>query len=439
MADKNNNELINHSRKKKRSSLPIVLIISLVIGLLVGTISFFLAYRYMISDSVDEIDTDRFSANDMADQVQANLIGSDIDAVVREINTDNKSISFYNIKNETSLTVNVTDNTTFPAGVTFDTLKVGDIFTYVFNEDKALVELKECSEAWEIEDVGLTVNAEAKILTFSDTAQNHPGKSYKYIDELTTVRFKNEYSSMSKISPVDYVALRGYDNGRINRVYSITILKSHGELQLQNINAIDNLEIEINGTVHTPDPDDPRIILTEGTYDIKISGDNCEEVTRNIVIEPDNPYVLDLSKINVKSGILKISSNVSDCKIYINNKEYSMSETPLLEYGTYEVRATKEGYNDAVQNIEIDEDENLCYLSLEKINKNGTITITVSPENASICIDDVYQGTGTVTKELPLGTYIVSASADGYETDRKQVNITVDGQEIPVSFQLNQQ
>ncbi len=176
MAEQGNSELINYGKKKSRGVVPIVLIVSLIIGLLVGAMSFFFSYSYMISDESDSIPEDSFSANDMAGQVQANLIGSDIDAVIKDIDTKTKTVTFYNIKNETTIDVTVTENTSFPANVTFDSLKVGDVFTYVFNEDKALTKLKECEAAWTVSDVGLTVNTNAKLVTFSDTAEQYADK-----------------------------------------------------------------------------------------------------------------------------------------------------------------------------------------------------------------------------------------------------------------------
>lgn len=434
MAEQSNSELINYGRKKKKGVVPMVLVVALIVGLLVGALSFFFAYRYMISDSEGEIPEDTFSANDMADQVLANLIGSDIDAVVKSVDKDNKTITFYNLKKETVNTVTVNEESTLPADVTFDTIKIGDIYTYVFNEDKSLDELKECKDAWTVSDVGLAISTSAKLVKFTGTAENNADTSYKYIEGLTTVRYKNDYSTLEKVSPLDYVELRGYKNGGINRVYSITILKSHGELQFQNINAIDDVVVEINGDKHEPDRKDPRILLTEGTYNIKISGSNCEPVTKTVTIDSAAPFTIDLAKIIVKSGVLNVSANVTDYKVYINNKEYTGGE--LLEYGTYDVIGKKDGYVDAKVSVVIDSDTNSCNLSFEKIDKSGTIGVSVSPSDAQIYIDGTLYGTGSITQKLPLGSYIVSASADGYNTSKKQVNITAVDQQIPVTFTL---
>ena len=70
---------------------------------------------------------------------QANLIGSDIDAVVKSIDKEANTIVFYNLKNDTSSTVNVTDTTIFPKNVTMDTIAVGDIYITNLIKTKTLL------------------------------------------------------------------------------------------------------------------------------------------------------------------------------------------------------------------------------------------------------------------------------------------------------------
>ncbi|MDO5389382.1 MAG: hypothetical protein Q4F63_09125, partial [Clostridia bacterium] len=100
---KSKNELTNY-RRKKRSVTPVMITLVIVMGLFVGIGSFSVVYSYMIADSEGEISTDGFSANDIAGQAQANLIGSDIDAVVTSVSGSveegNAAVTFKNLKND---------------------------------------------------------------------------------------------------------------------------------------------------------------------------------------------------------------------------------------------------------------------------------------------------------------------------------------------------
>lgn len=389
-----------------------------------------------MSDETSEPTEERFSANGVLKQAQANLIGSDIDAVVKAIDKEASTISFYNLKNDTNSTVNVTDKTIFPKDVTMDTVAVGDIYTYKFDKDENITEIKNCQKAWTVEDIGVSINTSAKLVKFSDTSsKDNAEKSYKYVEGLTSVSYKNQPKTLENISPLDYVKIKGYDNGKINRAYSIEILKSHGEIQFQNMDSISNAKVYINDKQYSM-KSDSRVLLTEGTYNVKVTGSNTMDITKQVNVVPDNPTVIDLSKIQVKTGVLNITSNVDGYKLYLNDKEQNAGESPLLEYGTYTVKATKDGYKDFTSSVTIDSDTNTLNIKMKKSETGGTLNLNSVPSSAEIYIDGSYAGTGSVSRSVALGSYVVECKADGYNSDKKQINVSADGQVINLTFQL---
>ena len=134
--------------------------------------------------------------------------------------------------------------------------------------------------------------------------------------------------------------------------------------------------------------------------------------------------------------MLNVTANVSDYKLYINDKEYSPTESNLLEYGTYTVKAVKDGYQDFTTQVTIDADENTCAINMIKSEQSASVTFSTSPEDTVIYIDDSPIGTGSFTKELPLGSYIATAKHAGYGDVTKQINLSVDGQSISADFVL---
>ena len=413
-----------------------MMVIVVIVGFFIGVASFCMAYTYMMSDETSEPTEERFSANGVLKQAQANLIGSDIDAVVKSIDKEANTIVFYNLKNDTSSTVNVTDTTIFPKNVTMDTIAVGDIYTYKFDKDENITEIKTCQKSWTVEDIGVSINTSAKLIKFSDTSsKDNAEKSYKYVEGLTSVSYKNQPKTLENISPLDYVKIKGYDNGKINRAYSIEILKSHGEIQFQNMDSISNAKIYINDKQYSM-KSDSRVLLTEGTYNVKVTGSNTMDITKQVNVVPDNPTVVDLSKIQVKTGVLNISSNVDGYKLYLNDKEQNTGESPLLEYGTYTVKATKDGYKDFTSSVTIDSDTNTLNIKMKKSETGGTLNLNSVPSSAEIYIDGSYAGTGSVSRSVALGSYVVECKADGYNSDKKQINVSADGQVINLTFQL---
>lgn len=436
MVTNNANSDLTAKKQKEKKVIPMMMVIVVIVGFFIGVASFCMAYTYMMSDETSEPTEERFSANGVLKQAQANLIGSDIDAVVKSIDKEANTIVFYNLKNDTSSTVNVTDTTIFPKNVTMDTIAVGDIYTYKFDKDENITEIKTCQKSWTVEDIGVSINTSAKLIKFSDTSsKDNAEKSYKYVEGLTSVSYKNQPKTLENISPLDYVKINGYDNGKINRAYSIEILKSHGEIQFQNMDSISNAKIYINDKQYSM-KSDSRVLLTEGTYNVKVTGSNTMDITKQVNVVPDNPTVVDLSKIQVKTGVLNISSNVDGYKLYLNDKEQNTGESPLLEYGTYTVKATKDGYKDFTSSVTIDSDTNTLDIKMKKSETGGTLNLNSVPSSAEIYIDGSYAGTGSVSRSVALGSYVVECKADGYNSDKKQINVSADGQVINLTFQL---
>lgn len=436
MVTNNANSDLTAKKQKEKKVIPMMMVIVVIVGFFIGVASFCMAYTYMMSDETSEPTEERFSANGVLKQAQANLIGSDIDAVVKSIDKEANTIVFYNLKNDTSSTVNVTDTTIFPKNVTMDTIAVGDIYTYKFDKDENITEIKTCQKSWTVEDIGVSINTSAKLIKFSDTSsKDNAEKSYKYVEGLTSVSYKNQPKTLENISPLDYVKIKGCDNGKINRAYSIEILKSHGEIQFQNMDSISNAKIYINDKQYSM-KSDSRVLLTEGTYNVKVTGSNTMDITKQVNVVPDNPTVVDLSKIQVKTGVLNISSNVDGYKLYLNDKEQNTGESPLLEYGTYTVKATKDGYKDFTSSVTIDSDTNTLNIKMKKSETGGTLNLNSVPSSAEIYIDGSYAGTGSVSRSVALGSYVVECKADGYNSDKKQINVSADGQVINLTFQL---
>lgn len=440
--NKSKNELTTYKRKK-RDVTPAVIVLVTVIGLFVGIGSFSVVYTYMMADSEGEISTDTFSANDIAGQAQANLIGSDIDAVVTAVSTtDNKEIqvTFKSLKNDTSNTVTVTEKTIFPKSTKAEDISVGDLYTYVFDKDKKLEELKECENAWTFNDTDARINKTAKLVKFGTDAKEHKDASYKYDENTISVSDKSGNAlTLENISPMDTVKLTGYNNGITDKVYSIVVVQGHGTLELRNINNIKNARVKIDGKDTSVNVGSPYVTLGEGSHTVVIKGKNISDITKEVSISTETPYVLDLSKVVVSTGALTVYSNVDDYTLYINDKEYDENESILLPYGEYKVRATKNGYSDFSGSVTIDADQNTLKVKLDKANKSGIVNLTATPSDAEIYINDKYIGKGSVKVQLALGSYVAKAVCDGYTSQSKQINVSVDGQEISGSFNLSKE
>jgi hypothetical protein len=297
----------------------------------------------------------------------------------------------------------------------------------VFVKDKIVTDIKACSSAWSYSDVGLVVNTDSKLVKFGDAATQFKDKSFKYTDGVTTVRYKDEYTTLDQINKLDYVTVRGYDNGTVNKAYSITIEKSHGLLTISNGDKIQDGVVKLNGSEISLS-NAKNMNLTEGTYTIDVSGSNCDPYSTEVVVNPDEPANVDLSVIQIKTGVLNITTNVTGCTIVVDGVERKSGEPILLSYGKYSVKVTKPDYQDYNGTVTINEADNSLAVTLKEKEKSGNIKVATTPGSAKVYVDGTFVGQSPQTKNVPLGSHTVKVEMDGYITETRTVNITADGE-----------
>ena len=244
---------------------------------------------------------------------------------------------------------------------------------------------------------------------------------------------------MSQVSELDYVTIRGYDNGRESKVYSITIEKGHGTLTINNYNKINDGMIQLNDAEPIPLSSTGTMDILEGKYTITITGSNCEPFKDDIVITPTAPFTLDLSDIQIKSGVLNVTANVNDYTITIDGTDYPTGEPILLDYGKYEVKINKEDYDTYTGTVTIDQDINTFNAQLKETVKYGTANITVNPGSAKIYIDGVLAGVSPQSKKVAVGSHTITIKLDGYIDEARNIYISGPDDVVNESFDLTPQ
>lgn len=429
-------------RRKNTSLFPLFFVCVCVLCIIAGIKSYRYAYnkaveiRY-IQDTIkkDGEDENNYSPNEIIQQAKQNMIGSDIDGVIKDIDKDKKTFTFVNLKANESIILKATDDTDYPGTTDFDDYFIGDVVTFVYDADNNLTDIKKCENAWSYSDAGLVINKSAKLVKFGDDASTYKDKSFKYSNDITTVRYKNEYSTLDSIDSSDFVTLKGYKNGTDNKVYSITIEKSHGDLQFLNYSDIDNAQFVLNGkTISLTNTD--KFKVTEGKHTIQVSSPMCETYERDILILPGQVCQVDLSAMQKKTGLLKISCNKANFQLFIEDKEYPLSEPILLTYGKYNVKILKDGYEPYTNTVTINEENNVLNADLELHIPKGKIHISCDPDDASVYLDGEYIGKTPLNYPATLGSHTILVKKNEFIESTKSVGIAAEGDEVSVSFDL---
>ncbi len=144
----------------------------------------------------------------------------------------------------------------------------------------------------------------------------------------------------------------------------------------------------------------------------------------------------------ILTGIISISSLPSGASAYVDG--VSKGITPItisdVPVGSHAVKVTLPGYEDWSGSVTVSTGLTTT-ISPTLIPSTGTISAKTSPVSGDIYIDGKYVGTGQVSKEYPLGTYMVTFDpVSGYHTPKEQtvtvergVTLNIVGEYIPLS------
>ena len=434
--DKKKITIRRNIRRKGASLFPLFFICTCVVCAIAGIKSYSYAYDYAVENFVphDEGDgEEKFTARDLIDKAKKNMINKDIDGVIKKI--EENTVTFLNLNANETVILKATKDTNYPGTNSLNDYFIGDVVTFKYDENNNLTDVKKCEKAWSYSDVGLIVNTSAKLVKFGDNALAYKDKSFKYSTDITTVRYKNDYSTLASIDTSDYVTLKGYDNGTENKVYSITIDKSHGDLQFVNYSNIESPQFILNGqTISLANSDTFKV--TEGKHTIQVMSPICEDFTKDVLIRPGEVTKVDLSAMQIKTGLLTISANKPNFKLFINDKEYSLAEPILLSYGRYNVRITKDGYEDFTSTVIIDSETNVLHADLEVHVPKGRIHVDSDPEGASVYIDGSMIGKSPISYSTTLGSHTVTVKKNEYIEASKSVYLGAEGDETSADFDM---
>ena len=429
--------MIRRRFKRGRTSLfPLFFIFVCVICVVAGIKSYNFGYAFALDNFIEKDDSDgesTYSPNEIISQAKEKMIGADIDGVIKNIEGD--TVTFVNLKANETVILKATKDTNYPGTNSLDDYFIGDVVTFVYDKENHLTDIKKCENAWSFSDVGLVVNTSAKLVKFGDNALTYKDKAFKYSADITTVRYKNDYSTLASIDPSDYVTLKGYKSDTSNKVYSITIDKSHGDLQFLNYTNIDSPQFILNGqTISLANTDTFKV--TEGKHTIQVISPICEEFTKDVLIMPGEVCKVDLSNMQIKTGLLTVSPNVAGIKFFVEGKEYPLSEPILLNYGKHSVQATKDGYEPFNGTVTINADTNTLDIDMERHIPKGKISVDSDPAGASIYVDGSFIGTTPLTYNATLGNHTILAKKNEYIEASKSVYIGAEGDQTSAYFDM---
>jgi len=169
-----------------------------------------------------------------------------------------------------------------------------------------------------------------------------------------------------------------------------------------------------------------QVMTSVGAHELKLEKEGCETKIVKIEVSAGNTlFKHTLEKVK-QVGIV-ISSEPSGAMVFIEGIKFS--ETPMSDFyksGSYKIKLVKEGYLNLEQTIDIKSPK---YENKFTLTKNvGGIKVTTAPEKGlDIYIDGVKSSNKSdyTISDLKPGKYRIKAQSQYYETEEKEVEVTV--------------
>lgn len=408
--------------------------------------------------------------------------------IVKAVDEIESTITIYDAKAEIDRTLSYTGGTRvldrYGKERLMSSLLVGELVNaYYYQASYKASKVEVNTEAWEYSSI------DHFQFDLSKQQIKVAGHTYRYERDLFVTGMGEELSLID-INARDELMMKGIGD----RVYSVIITKGHGYIRLANYEAFMGGTIDVGYGITLPVVEDMLIAAREGTYMVKLKNGELTG-TKEVVIERDGEYVLDLGAFHIdegRTGKAVFMIDPEGALLYINGIETDYSKKVKLNYGDYDVRVEMEGYADFTGILTIEESAPVICVSLsengvdtsgtsdgavitpsesddtgeddensdeedwgadsenddsqdepeeEKKNTAGSTLmdkdhmITVAaPEGAKVYWNGAYKGDAPLTFIKEIGSHVITFSRDGYMTRSYSCEIIDDGNDVTLNF-----
>ena len=403
-------------RAARKSNFAALFAATIMFGVIIVIVTFAVAFNAVVSrDSTtaprateSRAETSLPVVEPVIQEIKSNGI-----AVIREIDSRQRTIQLYSIDDDKTYTFAVENSTTlksrFGETLVFAELKVGDIVDISFDEGSGvLTSLVISTQAFQLEDVSrVQVDVENGLITI--------GNDHYYFSDKTTVSYNGEPYPIANIDPVDVLTIKGYQN----HIYDLKVNRSHGLLSVKNKDIVINGTLEINTAIYVALDDSDEYKLLEGNHRIVVKGSNIEPFTKDVQISQGEHLEIDMNEANLKAGTITVTSNVEGSTLTMNGTRRPLGQALILNHGEYRIVVQHAGYITHEETIDFTEADLTIEVELEEeiiipVVPTRNFTLTTDPDNANIFIDGVFEGVTPLRVELPHGSHEIIFRKEGY-------------------------
>lgn len=408
-------------------------------------------------------------------------------AVIEELNTDEKQITLMNLQTGGHYTLHYSGTSyimdKYGSSISAGQLKQGQIVDVTFlKSNRQINQLQVSDDAWKYEEIS----------KYDLTGPNHTatiGDSVFSVNSSTRVFSNGHQADLMDIVKGDILTISGVGH----EIYSIQIEKGHGYVRLKNDAGLQGGWIEIGNEVITKVSSENMLLaVPEGDYTIKLRTD-YDTILQDVTVERNQELVLDCSKIKVKedtNGYVSFHLQPSTASLSVDGEHVDYPDMVRMSYGIHEIEVQAPGYQTLLKHISVGtklseisiileeepEDEEKKYDDYEYENENagggsdnkflsdeiglpelseletvsqntvsknnqGVVNAVTSnkvyidePKNVEVFLDGIYVGLAPTSFKKTTGTHTLTLRKPGYVTRSYTLVFHDDGEDITYSF-----
>ncbi|WP_313130157.1 PEGA domain-containing protein [Anaerocolumna sp.] len=388
--------------------------------------------------------------------------------VLKEINRENNSITFFDVKKKEDIVTNYTSGTIiydkYEQAMVLEQLKLGELVEVYYNSDNSeLVKLQISNQAWEYKNAnnwGIdTIN---KIFTIGDN-------KYKYGRNISILS-NDTFLKPEDLHEKDLLTIKGLDR----EIFSIQITKGHGTITFEEYEDFVGGIVFVGNDSILPITENMVVTVREGEYEVTLENGSLAG-TKTARVKRDENVLLNMSEYRkpaVKSGLVSFEILPEGAELYLDDVIQSYDEPIKLEYGKYMAKVILKGYETYENTIIVDEasktiaielevplddlDDSGSYNSDQTDNANGEennneeipdksssqggkqisgqLIYILEPEGASVYLDGELKGIAPVSFPKITGNHYITLIKNGYETKTYTIEATNDGEDTYFNF-----
>ena len=167
----------------------------------------------------------------------------------------------------------------------------------------------------------------------------------------------------------------------------------------------------------------PAVVeLFEGTHNLSVVREGFKAWDGSVTVEPNVATELPLIELEEADARLRVNSIPRGANVMVNGRYRGQSPLTLdlLPDIDYEVGLSKAGYGSTTRQVRLRSGASES-ISVDLSARTGTVTVNVSPSDASVYVDGRQSGRGTTTLRLSSTPHRIEVRKSGYETWSRSV------------------